>query len=118
MSDIVFIKELSVPTVIGVYEWERKVRQNLVADLEIETDIRKAAAEDNIADTVDYKAIAKRVRAYIGDSRFCLVETLAERVAALVINEFAVRCVRVTLSKPGAVRGAANVGVTIERKAN
>ena len=117
MNDIVFIKALSVPTIIGIYAWEREVRQNLVADLEMETDIRAAARDDDIGSTPDYKAIAKRVEEYIRDSRCRLVETLAEQVAALVLAEFPVCRVRVTLSKPGAVRGAESVGVIIERTA-
>ena len=115
MSDVVFVKALRVPVVIGVYEWERRLRQDLVVDLEMETDIRAAAANDDIGDTPDYKAVSKRVQAHIRDSRCRLVEALAEQVAALVLEEPTVRRVRVTLSKPGAVRGAKSVGVVIER---
>ena len=117
MRDVVFIRALSVPTIIGVYEWERKVRQDLVADIEMETDVRAAAGSDDIDAALDYKAVAKRVQAHIHDSRCDLVETLAEQVAALILREFHVRCVRVALTKPGAVRGSESVGVRIERAA-
>ena len=113
--DTIFISELRIDTVIGIYEWERSTRQTVVFDLEMATDIRKAAASDHIDDTLDYKAVAKRVIAFVEESRFQLVETLAERVAALVLEEFEVPWVRVVLNKAGAVRGARGVGIIIER---
>ena len=113
--DIIFLRELTVETTIGIYDWERRIKQALVFDLEMAADIRKAAESDAIEDTVDYKAVSKRIQTYVSQSRFQLVETLAERVAALVIQEFNVPWVRLTLNKRGAVRGARDVGVTIER---
>jgi len=113
--DIIFIRDLRIDTVIGIYEWERSIRQTVSLDLELATDIRKAAATDAIDDTLNYKAIAKRVIAFVEESRFQLVETLAERTAELVRNEFGVSWVRLTLNKGGAVRGAKGVGVIIER---
>lgn len=116
--DIIFLRDLAVETTIGVYDWERKIKQTLIFDLEMATDIRKAAASDDIEDTLDYKAVSKRVQAYVSESRFHLVETLAERLAALVIEEFDAPWVRLTLNKRGAVRGARDVGVIIERSRN
>lgn len=115
--DIIFLKELRVETIIGIYDWERNTRQPVVLDLEMAADIRKAAASDEIEDTLNYKAVAKRLIEYVGDSQFQLVETLAERVAGIILQEFHVSWVRVTLNKEGAVRGASGVGVIIERGA-
>jgi 7,8-dihydroneopterin aldolase/epimerase/oxygenase len=114
--DIVFIEGLEIETLIGIYDWERRIRQPLLFDLELGFDNRKPAASDDIADTLDYKAISKRLVQYVSASSFGLVETLAERCAALVIEEFGVAWVRLKLSKPGAVRGARAVGVMIERQ--
>ncbi len=113
--DIIFIRELRVETVIGIYDWERKIKQTISIDLELGTDIRPAAASDDIAQTLDYKAVAKRLIRFAEDSEFLLVETLAERIAAIVRNEFGVPWLRLSLSKPGAVRGSREVGVIIER---
>ena len=103
-------------TVIGVYDWERRIRQPVVIDLEMGADVARAAASDEVADTLDYKAVSKRVQQFVGESGFLLVETLAERIAALVLDEFPVPWVRVKLDKPGALRGARGVGVVIERE--
>lgn len=113
--DIVFLRDLRIDTVIGIYGWERRIRQTLVFDLEMSADVARAAASDDIADTLNYKAVAKRLTEFVGQSEFLLVETLAERCAALVREEFGVRWVRLTLNKKGAVRGATDVGVIIER---
>lgn len=114
--DTVFIEGLEIETLIGIYDWERRIRQPLRFDLELGFDNRRPAASDDIADTLDYKAISKRLVQYVSESSFGLVETLAERCAALVIEEFGVARVRLKLSKPGAVRGARAVGVMIERR--
>lgn len=113
--DIVYIRDLKIDTVIGIFEWERRIRQTVSIDLEMAFDIRPAAASDNIADALDYKAVAKRLIGFVETSEFLLVETLAEKVAAIVREEFGVRWLRLRLSKPGAVRGAQDVGVVIER---
>jgi len=113
--DTVFIRDLRIDTVVGIYDWERKIRQAVSLDLEMAADVRKAAASDDIADALDYKAVAKRLIAYVEAQQFKLEETLAERAAALVLDEFPVSWLRLTLSKPGAVRGSKSVGVTIER---
>jgi dihydroneopterin aldolase len=113
--DLVFIEDLRIETVIGIYDWERTTRQVVALDLEMAFDNTRPAASDRIADTLDYKAVAKRLIAFVGASRFELVETLAERCAALVREEFGVAWLRLKLSKPGAVTGSRAVGVVIER---
>ena len=114
--DIIFIEALRVETVIGVYDWERRIRQPVIIDLEMGTDIAQAAASDDVVDALDYKAVSKRVQQVVAESSFFLVETLTERVATLVLDEFSVPWVRVRLNKVGALRGAAGVGVVIERR--
>ena len=115
MKDRVFIEDLRIQTVIGVYDWEREITQTVSLDLEMAFDIRQAAASDDIAHTLDYKAEAKRLIAFVEGSEFQLVESLAERCAWLVLDEFPVSWLRLKLSKPGAVRGSSAVGVIIER---
>lgn len=113
--DIVFIRELKVDTVVGIYDWERRIRQSVVLDIEMGSDIARAARTDRIEDALDYKAVAKRVAGYVRDSEFQLVETMAEKVAELVMQEFKVPWIKITLNKPGAVSGSRSVGVIIER---
>ena len=113
--DIIFITDLRIETIIGIYDWERKVRQTISLDLEMGADIQRAAATDAIADTLDYKAISKRLIEFVGSSEYQLVETLAEKIAEIVTGEFAVPWLRLTVHKPGAVRGSRDVGVIIER---
>jgi len=113
--DKVFIEALEIECVIGIYDWERKIRQPVVLDIEMAFDNRVPAASDAIGDTLDYKAVSKRIIEYVGASSFGLVETLAERCAAIILGEFGVAHVRLKLSKPGAVRGSKAVGVIIER---
>lgn len=113
--DIIFLRDMRIETVIGVWDWERKIRQTVSIDLEMAADIRKAAATDSVEDTLNYKSVAKRLQQFVGDSSFQLVETLAEEIAAIVINEFDVPWVRLRLNKPGAIRGARDVGILIER---
>ena len=113
--DIVFINDLRIETIIGIYDWERKVKQTISLDLEMGTDIRKSAATDAIDDTLNYKAVAKRLIAFVGESEYQLVETLAEKIADIVLSEFDVRWLKLTVHKPGAVRGSRDVGVIIER---
>lgn len=113
--DIVFIEDLTIETVIGIYDWERKIRQKVVFNIEMGTDIKAAAASDSIENTLDYKAVAKRIIAFVEDSEFQLVETLAERVAEIIQSEFGVPWLKLKLSKPGAVRGSKAVGILIQR---
>ena len=113
--DRIFLRELKVDTIIGIWDWERKIRQTIVIDLEMSADIAKAAATDDIRDTLDYKGVAKRVQQFVAESSFQLVETLAERIAGVVRDEFGVAWVRVQVHKPGAIRGSRDVGIDIER---
>jgi dihydroneopterin aldolase len=113
--DIVFINDLRIETIIGIYDWERRVRQTISLDLEMGADICAAAATDAIEDTLNYKAVAKRLIGFVGDSEYQLVETLAEKIADIVLTEFNVPWLRLTVHKPGAVRGSRDVGVIIER---
>ena len=113
--DRIFLRELRVETIIGIYDWERETRQFVSIDLEMPVDIRRAAATDDIADTLNYKKVAKRILGYVEASSFQLVETLIERIAEIIITEFDVDWVKVTLSKPGAIRNSRDVGVAIER---
>ena len=113
--DIVFLRGLRIDTVIGIYDWEREIKQSVILDLEMGTDVARAAASDRIEDALDYKRVAKRLIQFVGESRFQLVETLAERCAEIILKEFEVPWVRLSLNKIGAVSGARDVGVAIER---
>ena len=113
--DKIFLDELRIETIIGIWEWERKIRQTIIIDLEMSADIARAAATDDVADTLNYKSVAKRLQSFVGESSFQLVETLAERIAAIIREEFDVAWVKVTVHKPGAIRGSKDVGVIIER---
>ncbi len=113
--DTIYLHGLTVDAVIGIWEWERKIRQTVVIDLEMSVDIAKAAATDKVEDTLNYKRVAKRVQEFVEASSFQLVETLAEKIAAIVRDEFEVAWVKVRVNKPGAIRGSRDVGVIIER---
>ena len=113
--DKIFIRALKAEAIIGIYDWERQVKQTVLIDVEIGADVRKAALSDSIDDTLNYKRVAKRVLAFVESSRCRLVETLSEQIAMLILEEFAVAAVRVELSKPGAVRSSKDVGVILER---
>ena len=113
--DIVFIRQLQIETVIGIYDWERTVRQQLWLDLEMATDIRPAANSEDIQFALDYHAISVRLDEFVSGRAFALIETIAEQCAALVMQEFGVPWLRLTITKPTAVPAAHAVGVTIER---
>jgi dihydroneopterin aldolase len=113
--DIVYIRDLRIDATIGVYEWERRTRQTLVIDIDVGIDNRKAAASDEIDDTICYGTVARRITAFVEESRFKLVETLAERIAEILRKEFKVSWLRLKINKQGAVRGVRDVGVIIER---
>ncbi|OQW94639.1 MAG: dihydroneopterin aldolase [Beggiatoa sp. IS2] len=113
--DIIYLNGLQIETVIGIYDWERHIKQTVILDIEMATDVGRAAATDRIEDALNYKAVAKRLSEFIGQSEFQLVETLAERTAAIILREFSVPWVRIQLNKIGALRGAHDVGVIIER---
>jgi dihydroneopterin aldolase len=114
-TDTIFLHDLRIETVVGIWDWERKIRQTVSIDLEMGGDIRRAAESDRIEATLNYKAVAKRVQEFVAESSFQLVETLAEKIASLVLDEFEVPWIRVRVSKPGAIRGARDVGVSIRR---
>ncbi len=113
--DIVFLRQLQIDTVIGIHDWEREIRQPLVLDLEMAADIRLAAQTDSITDALDYQAVAERLTDFVRSSSFQLLETLAEACAQLVLQEFGVRWLRLTVNKPDAIDNAQSVGVIIER---
>jgi len=114
-GDRIFLRGLTAECIIGFIDWERRVKQTIVVDLKLPVDCRRASASDDVADTVDYKKVAKRVLAYIEASEFKLVETLAHRLALLLLEEFGLEWVRISLNKPGAIRSSRDVGVVIER---
>ena len=116
MLDKIFLENLEVKCKIGIFDWERKIRQKIALDLEFPADIRKAAKRDRIQDTTDYKAIAKETIRFVSTSSFFLIETLAERLAQNLLKKFRLREIKIRLSKPGAIRGAKNVGIEILRK--
>ncbi len=113
--DTVFIRGLRIDTTIGIHDWEKRIRRPVVLDLEMASDIPRGAATDRIEDALDYEAVTRRLEQFVSESRFELVETLAERCAAVLRDELGVSWVRLTLTKPGAVGEGVDVGVTIER---
>ena len=115
MTDTVFIKGLKATSVIGCYDWERDIRQTLVIDLELEVDFTRAARTDALEDALDYAALSQRIIGACDVARFQLLEALAEHLAAIVLSEFAVERLQMTITKPGAVPEAEGVGVVIER---
>ena len=115
--DLIYLRDLRIETVIGIFDWEREIRQTVVIDLEMGADIRRAAQTDAIEDTLDYKSVAKRIISFVSESSFQLVETLSDRIARLIVTEFDVPYVKVVVNKQGAVRGSRDVGVIIERRA-
>jgi len=114
-TDSIFLRGLECQCIVGFIDWERQVPQTVVIDLELPCDCSRAAVNDDVADTVDYKRVAKRVLGWVGASNFQLLETLAERLSLLLIEEFTLEWVRVRINKPGAIRHSRDVGVAIER---
>jgi len=115
--DTIVLRDLRIRTIVGIWEWERRLPQVVSIDLDMATDIRRAAGSDQIADTLDYKAVTRRIKAFVADSRFNLIETMAEQIAGIITTEFDVPWVRVAVHKPWAIRGSRDVGVAIERGA-
>lgn len=113
--DIIYLHDLKVDCIIGIWEWERRTTQTLTIHLDMAVDIKRAAASDSIEDTLDYKSVSKKVITFVSGSQFQLVETLTEKIAELILTEFKVPWVRVKLNKKGAIRGATDVGVILER---
>lgn len=114
-ADRIFLRGLAVDCIIGFIDWERRIKQTVLIDFEVPVDCRRAARSDAVADTLDYKRISKRVITFVGESQFQLVETLAQRLALLVLEEFGVAWIRLSINKPGAIRGSKDVGVSILR---
>ena len=114
--DKIFLSALNVECIVGIWEWERRVKQTVIIDVEMAADIRKAALSDHIDSTIDYKRVAKRLLAAVGESEFQLVETLTERIAEIIVTEFGVTWVKVRVNKRGAIRDARDVGIEIERR--
>jgi dihydroneopterin aldolase len=113
--DIIYLRDLRIETVIGIFDWERGIKQTVILDIEMGTDITKAASSDQIEDTLNYKAVSKRLIQFVSESEFQLVETLTERCADIIMKEFGVPWLRLSLNKKGAIRGASDVGILIER---
>lgn len=111
--DKIFLSQLSIECIVGIWDWERRVKQTVVVDVEMAADIRRAAATDSIEDTIDYKRVAKRLLAFVGDSQYQLVETLTEQIARVIVTEFGVTWVKVRWNKRGAIRVARDVGLEI-----
>ena len=114
-KDTIFLRDLEIDATIGVYEWEKRIRQKVCVNLEMAADITPAATSHSMDDTLDYKAVAKRIVQFVEASHYELIESLIEKVAAMLIEEFNIPWLRITISKPRAVRGARDVGITIER---
>jgi dihydroneopterin aldolase len=113
--DIIFLGGLEIETIIGIYDWERETRQTVVLDIEMAFDIQKAAETDDIQYALDYKTVSKRIITFVEASQFLLVEKLISEIAEIIRNEFNVTWVKITLNKKGAIRGASDVGIIIER---
>jgi len=113
--DTIFVTDLRVETIVGIWEWERQVPQTVRIDLEMAADIKRAAASDSIEATLDYRAVAKRVADFVAQSRYQLIESMAEGIAEVIAGEFDVPWVKVSVHKPWAVRGSKDVGIVIER---
>ena len=113
--DIIFLGGLEIKTIIGIYEWERITQQTVILDIEMAYDISKAAKTDDIANTLDYKTVSKRIISFVEASEYYLVEKLTEEIAQLILKEFNVPWVKITLNKKGAISGASDVGIVIER---
>lgn len=116
MNDVIFIEDLKVRCIIGIFDWERKIKQTVSLNLRFPTDIRKAAHKDSIEKALDYKKIAKFTIAFVSKSRYFLIETLAERLSQSLLKQFRLSWVELRVAKPGALRGAKNVGIEIRRK--
>ena len=113
--DIVYIRQLKIETVIGIFDWEREIKQTVCLDLDMAVDITKAALQEDIDSTVSYKTVSDYLLEFVAKSEFLLVETMAEEIAKLMLSEFGISWVRLRVGKPGAIKEAADVGVLIER---
>ena len=116
MSDTILIKDLLIRGIIGIHEWEREKRQDILINIVMEADCRPAGVSDDFHDAVDYRAVTKKVLALVENSAFFLVEKLAEEIAAICLDDDRVEVARVRVEKPGAVRFSKSVGVEVERR--
>ena len=114
-TDRIFLRGLAIQTTIGFIDWERRIKQNVEIDLEMPVDCARAARNDDVVDTLDYKQVAKRVIAFVEGSQFMLVETMAHKMGIMILEEFGIEWIRISVNKPGAIRGSRDVGVAIER---
>ena len=117
-KDKVLIEGLTVLTTIGVYEWEKAIKQKLILDLEMSWDNKPAGESDDVSLCLDYFLVSQSITSFIQSTQFELIECVAERVAQLVIQKFSVQWLKVKVSKPSAIANASNVAVVIERSAN
>ena len=115
--DRLFLRDLRIETVIGFLDWERRIKQTVSIDLEVATDASVAAGTDSIDRGLNYDELATRLVSFVGGSQFQLVESLAEAVARIALEEFGVPWVKVSVAKPGAVKDCREVGIVIERRA-
>jgi dihydroneopterin aldolase len=113
--DIIFLGGLEIETIIGIYDWERVTKQTVILDIEMAFDIQKAAETDDIQYALDYKTVSRRIISFVEASQFFLVEKLISEIADIIRNEFNVPWVKITLNKKGAISGASDVGIIIER---
>lgn len=118
INDRVFIHGLNIETIIGVYERERNIKQTVLIDIEMTLASQPVVESDDLRSTVDYDAVSIRVTSFVENTEYQLIETLAEKIAELVLSEFTVKNLQLTLSKPGAVKNAKNVGIVINRPKN
>ena len=116
--DKIVLTDLRVDAVIGIWDWEKRNSQSISIDLEMQTDTKKISQSDSIEDALDYKAVSKRAKQFIQDSQFNLIETLAENLAQIILEEFDIQWLRISVSKPYAIRNSKNIGVCIERTKN
>lgn len=117
-KDKVLIEGLTVLTTIGVYEWEKTIKQKLILDLEMSWDNKPAGESDDVSLCLDYFLVSQSITSFIQSTQFELIECVAERVAQLVIQKFSVQWLKLKVSKPSAIANASNVAVVIERSAN
>ena len=115
IMDIIFLNDLRIETVVGVYEWERKLPQTIQLDIEIGLPPAQPQRADSIDDTIDYAAVAARVRESLKQHQFLLIEAMAEHISAIILTEFGSPWTRVSITKLGLIRGIKRLGVCIER---
>jgi len=116
MSDRILIKDLLIRGIIGIHDWEREKKQDILVNIVMEADCRPAGISDDFRDAIDYRAVTKKVLNLVEGSSFFLVEKLAEEIAGICLDDHRVQLARVRVEKPGAVRFSQSVGVEVERR--